>query len=88
LAGEAEVREARLPRTGIHEQHPRDTNGADRCRRFVENHAAAQAARVEPALTAMAKSRRIALAVRRARWLKDREALDLLRAPRHIQATV
>jgi hypothetical protein len=49
-------------------------------------HRVDQAIRVAAALPAFAEKRKLALAVRRARWMKDREdPQELLRAPRHIR---
>jgi hypothetical protein len=76
------VREARLPRTGVHEQHPFDKTGAERCRVFVENHRDQQAARVAPALPVLAEKRQ-AIALKRAnRWFGKHN--DPRKAPRHI----
>jgi hypothetical protein len=81
------MREARLPRTGIHAPQPLDdVSGSSRALNFQQRYRKQQAARVKPALAAFAEQRRIRQAIRRMRWMKNREAPeDLLRAPRHIQ---
>jgi hypothetical protein len=76
------MKQARLPRDGIHQQEPADKTGEDRAWTFRRQHSVLQSNRVEPALPVLAEKRK-AIALKRAnRWFGKHE--DPRKAPRHI----